>query len=99
MLLIIGTVRLPPDRLDQAKPAMQRMIMASRAEPGCLDYSYAQDVLDAGLIHVSEAWSDRAALEAHFKSAHIAEWRASWAELGIGERKLTLFETDGGAPT
>ncbi|TPN82679.1 antibiotic biosynthesis monooxygenase [Mesorhizobium sp. CU2] len=99
MLLIIGTVRLPPDMLEQAKPAMQRMILASRAEPGCLQYSYAQDVLDTGLIHVSEAWSDRAALDAHFNSAHIAEWRASWVELGIGERKLTLYETDGGAPT
>ncbi|MBZ9848704.1 antibiotic biosynthesis monooxygenase [Mesorhizobium sp. CA14] len=99
MLLIIGTVRLPPGKLEQAKPVMQRMILASRAEPGCLGYSYAQDVLDAGLIHVSEAWSDRGALEAHFKSAHIAEWRASWAELGIGDRKLSLFETDGGAPT
>ena len=99
MLLIIGTVRLPADRLEQAKPVMQRMILASRAEPGCLGYSYARDVLDAGLIHVSEAWSDRAALEGHFKSAHIAEWRASWAEIGIGDRKLTLYETDGGAPT
>ena len=99
MLLVIGTVRLPPDRLEQAKPAMQRMISASRAEPGCLGYSYAQDVLDAGLIHVLEAWSDRAALEAHFKSAHIAEWRASWAALGIGGRKLTLYETAGGVPT
>ena len=99
MLLVIGTIRLPPDRLEQAKPVMQRMIQASRAEPGCLGYSYAQDVLDAGLIHISEAWSDRAALEAHFKSAHIAEWRASWAELGISDRKLTLYTTDGGAPT
>ncbi|WP_217572293.1 putative quinol monooxygenase [Mesorhizobium sp. GbtcB19] len=99
MLLIIGTVRLPPDRLEQARLAMKRMISASRAEPGCLHYSYAQDVLDGGLIHVSEGWSDRAALEAHFKSAHIAEWRASWAELGIGDRKLALYETDGGAPT
>jgi quinol monooxygenase YgiN len=36
MLLIIGTVRLPADRLEQAKPVMQRMISASRAEPGCL---------------------------------------------------------------
>ncbi|MGX8012206.1 putative quinol monooxygenase [Mesorhizobium sp. ORM8.1] len=99
MLLLIGTVRLPPDRIEQAKPAMERMISASRAEPGCLDYSYAQDVLDPGLIRVSEAWSDRAALKAHFKSAHIAEWRASWAALGIGDRKLTLHETDGGAPT
>ncbi|PBB38325.1 MULTISPECIES: putative quinol monooxygenase [unclassified Mesorhizobium] len=97
MLLIIGTIRLPPDRLEQARPAMERMISASRAEAGCLAYSYAQDVLDPGLIHVSEAWRDRAALELHFKSAHIAEWRASWAELGIGDRKLTLYEAGGGA--
>ena len=99
MLLIIGTVRLPADRLEQAKPAMRRMILASRAEPGCLHYSYGRDVLDAGLIHVLEGWSDRAALEAHFKSTHIAEWRASWAGHGIGDRKLMLYETDGGAPT
>ncbi|WP_296738870.1 putative quinol monooxygenase [Mesorhizobium sp.] len=99
MLLIIGTVRLPADKLEQAKPAMERMISASRAEPGCLAYSYAQDVLDAGLIHVSEAWLDRPSLEAHFKSAHIAAWRANWAELGIGDRNLMLYETCEGAPT
>ena len=56
-------------------------------------------MLDDGLIHVSEAWSNRAALEAHFKSAHIAAWRASWAELGIGDRHLVLYETGEGAPT
>ncbi|MDX8520042.1 putative quinol monooxygenase [Mesorhizobium dulcispinae] len=99
MLVIIGTVRLPPDKLEQAKPAMERMISASRAEAGCLEYSYAQDVLDAGLIHVSEAWRDRPALDAHFKSAHIAEWRASWAKLGIGDRNLTLYEVGEGTAT
>ncbi|RUU11707.1 antibiotic biosynthesis monooxygenase [Mesorhizobium sp. USDA-HM6] len=99
MLLIIGTIRVPPDRLADARPTMERMISASRAEPGCLAYSYAQDVLDAGLIHVSEIWSDRAALDAHFKSSHIAEWRASWAELGIGDRNLTLYEAGEGAAT
>ncbi|MDX8503890.1 putative quinol monooxygenase [Mesorhizobium captivum] len=99
MLLIIGTVRVPPDKLNQARPAMERMITASRAEPGCLGYSYAQDVLDPGLIHVSEAWRDRAALDVHFKSGHIAEWRASWAEQGIGDRKLTLYEACEGIAT
>ena len=77
---------------------MERMISASRAEPGCLAYSYAQDVLDAGLIHVSEAWSDRAALDAHFRSTHIAEWRTRWSDLGIGERNLALYEAGEGAP-
>ncbi|PBC04488.1 putative quinol monooxygenase [Mesorhizobium sp. WSM3860] len=99
MILIIGTIRLPADKLEQAKPAMERMISASRAEAGCLEYSYAQDVLDPGLIHVSEAWRDRAALDAHFKSTHIAEWRANWAELGIGDRKLTLYEAGEGIAT
>ena len=92
MLLIIGTVRLPPAKLAEAKPVMERMISASRAEPGCIEYSYAQDVLDAGLIHVKEVWRERAALDAHFHSAHIQRWRSSWATLGIADRNLVLHE-------
>ncbi|PZV33564.1 putative quinol monooxygenase [Mesorhizobium kowhaii] len=99
MLLIIGTIRLPPERLGEAKPAMERMMSASRAEPGCLEYSYAQDVLDAGLIRVTEVWSDRTALDAHFRSLHLADWRASWPALGIGERNLVLYEAGDPKPT
>ena len=78
MLLIIGTIRLPAGKLEEARPAMERMISGSRAEDGCLEYSYARDVLDAGLIRVTEVWRDRAALDAHFRSPHIAAWRSSW---------------------
>ena len=99
MLVIIGTIRLPAEKLTEARPVMQRMISGSRAEPGCIDYSYAQDVLDAGLIHVTEVWSDRAALDAHFRSPHIADWRASWAALGIGDRNLMLYEAGEPKPT
>ena len=96
MLLIIGTVRLPEELFEAARPAMEAMISASRAEAGCLEYSYAVDVLDAGLIHVKERWADREALDRHFKSAHIAAWRAQWPALGIGERKLVAY--DAGEP-
>jgi len=99
MLVIIGTIRLPEGRLDEARPAMLRMISGSRTEAGCIDYSYAQDVLEAGLIHVTEVWSDRAALDAHFRSPHIADWRASWAALGVGERNLMLYEAGDPKPT
>ncbi|MFE8585630.1 putative quinol monooxygenase [Sphingomonas sp. NCPPB 2930] len=90
-LLIVGTVRLPPDNLDAARPVMRRMVEASRAEPGCLEYGYAEDVLDPGLIHVKEIWVDQAALDAHFASPHIAEWRAAWPAFGIGERDLRVY--------
>lgn len=92
MLLVVGTVRLPPRNIDAARPAMRRMIEASRAEPGCLDYAYAEDVLDPGLIHVRELWTDQAALDRHFASPHLAAWRAAWPGLGIGGRDLRLYE-------
>ena len=92
MLLIVGTVRLPPENLEKARPVMARTIAASRAEDGCEEYAYAEDVLDAGLIHVKEVWRDQAALDQHFASEHIAAWRASWPELGLGGRDLRAYE-------
>lgn len=98
MLLIIGTVRLPPENLDDARPVMRRMIEASRAENGCLEYSYAEDILDPGVIHVKEIWLNRAALDSHFSSAHIAAWRSTWPTLGIINRDLKLYELGPSAP-
>ena len=92
MLLILGTVRLPPSSLPAALPVMAEMVTASRAEAGCLEYVYAEDLLDRGLIHVKEMWSDRAALDAHFATDHIARWRAAWPDLGIGDRALALYD-------
>lgn len=92
MLLIVGTIRLPAGLVDAARPTMAFIVKASRAEVGCLEYSYAEDVLDAGLIHIKERWRDRTALDEHFNSAHIAAWRDTWPSLGIGERNLSLFE-------
>src|SRR3546814_8600345 len=71
MLLIVGTIRLPAGNLQDARPAMAQMISASRAENGCEEYFYAEDVLDPGLIHVRELWHDQAALDRHFASEHI----------------------------
>lgn len=96
MVLITGTVRLPPANLADARPIMQRMVTASRAEAGCVKYSYADDLFDPGLIHISELWADRAALDRHFATDHIAQWRAAWPELGIGERNLVLYEVGEG---
>jgi len=92
MLLIVGTIRLPAENLAVARPAMRRMVEASRAEPGCLLYVYAEDLFDPGLIHVTEKWTDQAALDRHFAAPHLAEWRAAWPAFGIGDRDLMLYD-------
>lgn len=99
MILVLGTVRIPEGTLNEAMPAMATMIAASRAEDGCLAYAYSLDVLDDGLIHVIEKWRDRAALNAHFETAHLAEWRHQFERLGITDRDLQLYEISEGEPT
>ncbi len=91
-VVIAGTVRVPPGNLDAFRPHMARMLAASRAEDGCLTYSYAVDVEDPGLIRVFEAWRDEAALQAHFATAHMAAWRAAWPQFGVSDRNLSLYE-------
>jgi quinol monooxygenase YgiN len=92
MLIVMGTVRIDPASLGDARPAMQAMVAASNAEDGCLLYAYSQDLTDPGLVRVSEKWRDRAALKAHFETAHMAEWHGVIPSLGITDRDLKLYE-------
>ena len=91
-LIVAGTVRVPPQNIERFRPHMQAMLDSSRAEDGCLAYSYAVDVADPGLIRVFEAWRDQAALDAHFQTPHMATWRAAWPSFGVSDRKLSLYE-------
>ena len=91
-VIIAGAMRVPPEHLPGLKPHMQAMLTASRAEDGCLTYSYGEDVAEPGLIRVFEAWRDQAAIDAHFKAAHMAAWRAAWPAFGVSERRLSAYE-------
>ena len=81
-LIIAGTVRVRPEVLADFRPHMRAMLDASRAE----------DVLDPGLIRVFEAWRDQAALDAHFKTPHMATWRSHWPAFGVSDRRLFAYE-------
>jgi quinol monooxygenase YgiN len=91
MLLVLGTIRIAPERRADTQAAMQKVIVASRKEAGCLEYSYAEDILEAGLIHIVERWATQADFDAHFESGHIAEWCGKWKNLGITDRKLAIY--------
>ncbi|MBL8556860.1 MAG: antibiotic biosynthesis monooxygenase [Phenylobacterium sp.] len=91
-ILIAGTVRVPPENLATFRPHMEAMLAASRAEDGCLTYSYAIDVAEPGLVRVFEAWRDQAAIDAHFQAPHMADWRAAWPQFGVSDRNLSLYE-------
>lgn len=92
---VIGQFRFPPHAMVAARPVMQRVIEATRAEAGCVEYNYAEDVLDPGLIRVSEVWDSAEQLAAHMQTPHMARWQQERAELGLSERDVTVFEVSG----
>jgi quinol monooxygenase YgiN len=92
MIVVVGRFRLPPSQVERAKPLMARVIDASLAEAGCLEYSYAEDVCDAGLFRVSEAWKSHQALEAHFASEHMRQWQQEREALGFHDRQVIAHE-------
>jgi quinol monooxygenase YgiN len=96
MILVVGSFRLPVENRAAGREAMARVIAASREEPGCLGYAYAEDVGEPGLFRVSEAWTDRAALAAHFGMAHMRQWQTERAELGMTGRDVRAYEVSGG---
>jgi quinol monooxygenase YgiN len=92
MIILAGTVRVPPENIERATPHMEAMVQGTRAEPGCISYSFAWDILDEGLIRIFEVYTNAEALAAHRASAHMAAWRGVGPELGIGERNLTQYD-------
>lgn len=91
-LIVAGTVRVPPESLGQLRPHMAAMLAATRVEDGCLDYANAEEVAEPGLIRIFERWRGWADLTAHFKTPHMAAWRAAAAEAGLFDRRLVAYE-------
>jgi quinol monooxygenase YgiN len=98
MIMVSGTVRIDPAQLRAAHKIMEDMITASRKEDGCIEYAYSVDVLDPSVVRVHEIWRDRPALEAHFRTPHLAKWREAWPSFGISDRRLQLIEVASTSP-
>ena len=97
-IAIVGQFRIPLENLAAARPLMIAVMEASRAEDGCVEYNYSEDLLEPGLIRVSEVWESREHLAAHFKSAHMQRWIEERAGLGLSGRQVTGFTAERGEP-
>lgn len=91
-VVMMGEFRLPPENIEAARPAMEKVVSLTRAEQGCLGYAYAFDLTDPGLVRVSEKWTDAEALAAHLAAPHMAEWKRVREGFGLSGRAITMYE-------
>ncbi|MCL4672415.1 MAG: antibiotic biosynthesis monooxygenase [Sphingomonadaceae bacterium] len=97
MLIVLAKATVPEGALDAARDAIATMVAASRAEEGCIDYTFTTDVLDPTSLHIVEKWRDKDALAFHFTTPHMAAFQAAIAGTGVQVTEALKFETDDGA--
>ena len=98
MIQINGTIKLGRTIDAATRKAIVEMVRQSRAEDGCLDYAFATDLADPDTLVLFERWRDKDALDAHGKSAHMAEFQQVMAANPPASRELRMYETDEGQP-
>ena len=98
MIQINGTIRLGRSIDAATRKAIVEMVRASRAEDGCIDYAFASDLADPDTLILFERWRDQAALDAHGRSAHMAEFQKFMAANPPLSRDFRVYETDEGQP-
>lgn len=92
MIILSVTLRIPPADFTRHRAQMEALVAGSRAEPGCLAYYYAADLIDPELIRVFEIYADQAALDAHRTYPHFKAWREASAPYARQERQVFSAE-------
>jgi hypothetical protein len=65
MVIVGGTFEVDPSQREQFLADRVAMMRASRAEPGCIEYTFAADPVEPGRIVLYERWESQEALDAH----------------------------------
>jgi len=92
MLIALGDVYALIERRDEARELMRATQASAREQPGCEYYAFADSLDDPGHFVLVQRWSDRAALEEHYRSRAFADYQAGIAPLLVRSSELTLFE-------
>lgn len=67
MILVIGSVVAAPGKVDEALALSRTHVERSRREPGCVSHAVHRDTENLQRLVFVERWSDREALQAHFR--------------------------------
>jgi quinol monooxygenase YgiN len=72
MIIVGGTFELDPELRDQFITSRGDAMRNSRAEPGCVEYTFSADPLSETRVMLFEKWEDQGALDAHIAAMRAA---------------------------
>jgi len=92
MLIVMAEAEVEDGAVDTIRDALQTMEAETRKEPGCITYAFSLDVHSPTTLRISERWESMEALQAHFKSPHMAAFGAALAKAPPKSMDVKLYE-------
>ena len=79
MIVITAIVQSSAADIEAMRDAIAEMETASRAEEGCHDYTFLQELSNPDVLRINEKWESMDALKAHFATPHMAKFNEAMA--------------------
>lgn len=97
-LIVLASVRFPPENMDKLRPVLRQMVENTNKEDGCIFYAATEDVSVPGTVRFSELWPDAETLVKHLNAPHLDPWRKLSAELGAFDRSAKVYDASNERP-
>jgi quinol monooxygenase YgiN len=94
--MIVVNAVLESSEVDIAalKDAIAAMERASRAEAGCIDYTFSVELNRPGTLRVTECWESLEALQRHFAEPHMVEFQKALAGHSLKSAKAHFYQAE-----
>lgn len=77
MIVVNVIVKTTAENIVAMQGTISKMEAASRAEEGCLDYTFSVELNDSTCLRITEKWHTLEHLKAHFAMPHMADFQAA----------------------
>lgn len=94
MIVVNVAVDIDPENLSAMKEGIATMEAASRAEAGCLDYTFSVELNDPSRLRITEKWETVEALAAHFQAPHMGAFQALMASYPPKGMEAFFYEAE-----
>ena len=94
MIVVNAVIESTPEDIAALREAIGKMETASRAESGCLDYTFSVEVSNPASIRITEKWESVEILKAHFATPHMAEFQAAMGGHPPKSMQVTFYEAE-----
>ena len=93
MIIIIGSVTIRDETIDEALRISQEHVNRSRIEAGCINHGVHIDNEDPNRLVFVERWESMEQLEQHFQVTEPAEFAGKIAELASVAPTMELYHS------